>query len=216
MDHVDPVERGAASAPDVGFRSRTGELLLGRGLITQAQLDHALQVQARSGARLGSILLAMGAVRRLDLFRTLAELWSLPFLDLTDVPLDHDLMRTVPATVMAAEKWVPVRVEDGAVVIASTDRPTPHLQATVTAVFGMMPVRFAVTTEWDVNTALRQVFGATSSTTPSSGCAARRPTSRRHTRWPSGSASRWLRGRSCWSSPPRPHRRPRRWSRWWP
>jgi purine-binding chemotaxis protein CheW len=52
------------------FRS-LGALLLGRGLLTQGQLDQALDEQKRSGEKLGRILISRGWVREKDILLVL-------------------------------------------------------------------------------------------------------------------------------------------------
>jgi cellulose synthase/poly-beta-1,6-N-acetylglucosamine synthase-like glycosyltransferase len=155
-------EVGAASGRAVAIdHPRIGGLLVERGFITPEQLEQVLAIQTRTGALLGSILLALGMVRRIDVFRALADLWQMPFVDLTTTAIDEELVRRVPPQLMASERWIPVRVDQGAAVIATANRPTPQLQATVIATLGDVPVTYAVTTEWDINNALQRVFGDT-------------------------------------------------------
>ena len=54
-----------------------GEELVNVGLITQEQLDGALEMQKRSGGRLGDILLYQGVVSEQDLYRTIASLMQM-------------------------------------------------------------------------------------------------------------------------------------------
>ncbi len=65
------------AAPDSATDRRTvGDILLARGYITQAQLDHAIASQQRSGKPLGQVLVEAGAITRLELASALAEQWS--------------------------------------------------------------------------------------------------------------------------------------------
>ncbi len=63
-------------------RRRIGEALLVRGLITEDELQGAIDAQNSSGARLGTVLITAGLVSRLQLYRVLAEEWGVPFTDL--------------------------------------------------------------------------------------------------------------------------------------
>ncbi len=56
---------------------RLGDILLGQGLITQAQLDAALARQRREGGRLGNILIAMGVLSVDQLLTTLRNQQSI-------------------------------------------------------------------------------------------------------------------------------------------
>lgn len=52
---------------------KIGEILVGRGLITPAQLNDALGEQKRDGGKIGNILLRQGLISRRDLRQGLAE-----------------------------------------------------------------------------------------------------------------------------------------------
>ncbi len=70
---------------------RIGEMLMNEKLITQGQLEEALQAQVIFGGKLGTILLEMGAVGELDLARILSKQLGSPCLhpdQLTNIPED--------------------------------------------------------------------------------------------------------------------------------
>jgi len=52
---------------------RLGQTMLRRGLVSVAQIEAALGVQERSGARLGPILIELGACSEADLYQALAS-----------------------------------------------------------------------------------------------------------------------------------------------
>lgn len=61
-------------------RNLIGSILVEKGYITEEQLKEALNYQKNSGGRLGWILASLGYIRRIDLYKTLAEHFNLPFL----------------------------------------------------------------------------------------------------------------------------------------
>lgn len=63
----------ASSAPTITSRYLLGDLLIGKGLITNAQLEDALATQQRMGGRLGEILVVDGALTLTELQGALAE-----------------------------------------------------------------------------------------------------------------------------------------------
>ncbi len=68
-------------------RKRIGEVLIERGLITAPQLDAALGHQRQGGGRLGTTLVALGALSEGQLTVTLGELQGLQVVDLSrEVP----------------------------------------------------------------------------------------------------------------------------------
>lgn len=54
---------------------RLGVLFVEKGLVSEAALEEALEVQRRDGGRLGEILVARGAISRLDLANALSTQW---------------------------------------------------------------------------------------------------------------------------------------------
>lgn len=139
-------------------RRRLGDALLARNLVTEEQLDWALDVQARTGSRLGSILVASGVVKRLALYQALAEEWGAPFVDVPSASFDDDVLALVEPGRLAREGWIPLHREpDGAVLVATCEVPTEELRSRVEEALGS-PVRFAVTTDWDVQQGLRRAY----------------------------------------------------------
>ena len=65
-----------------GRPRRIGEVLVARGLLTQASLDEALAGQAGSGKRLGAYLVDSGTLHERDLAVALAEQFNLQVVDL--------------------------------------------------------------------------------------------------------------------------------------
>ncbi|MBS7457834.1 hypothetical protein [Coralloluteibacterium stylophorae] len=59
---------------------RLGDLLLGRGLVREADLERALELQPRVGGRIGSLLIRIGALSENQLLDALAEQLELPLL----------------------------------------------------------------------------------------------------------------------------------------
>lgn len=142
----------------VATRRRLGEALLARGLVAEEQLEWALDVQRRTGSRLGAILVASGIVKRLALYQALAEEWRTPFVDVTAIDLDPDLLAKVEPSRLAVECWLPLwRDPDGTVFVASCEEPTPQRMASIAEAMGE-PVRVGLTTDWDIQQGLRRGY----------------------------------------------------------
>ncbi|WP_064972350.1 glycosyltransferase [Modestobacter caceresii] len=149
---------GRHAAPE-----RLGTVLVEQGVLTEEQLAEALAQHERVGAPLGSVVLARGWVTRRELYVGLAAVWGadLAFVDPVDV--DEELARRFPAAMLARETWVPLRVEEDGdglpqVVVATAGRPSAHIAEVVVQRTGIPRVRQVVTTDWDVQRALRTVW----------------------------------------------------------
>ena len=95
---------GPALATVDRLQSRLGKMLVHRGLVTQAELDQALERQRETGERLGEALVAIDAVASGDVARVLAEHLRLPFIDLGDDAADMTLVGAISAA--AARRYV--------------------------------------------------------------------------------------------------------------
>ncbi|NPA26973.1 MAG: glycosyltransferase [Chloroflexi bacterium] len=140
---------------------RLGELLLQEGLIRPEDLDRALEMQRRTGSPLGQILIALGLVRRYDLYRLLARQWNLPFRDLLQDPPDPEVVRLGSPEQMLREGYLPLEREGNVWHIATARRPTPEREARIREQLGIPPddvVQFYVTTDWDIEQVIRDVF----------------------------------------------------------
>ena len=79
-------------------RLRLGELLLQAEMITEAQLQQALDVQKRSGHKLGRALTDVGAISEAQLYEFLAQHLDIDYLDLSKVKLEtQTVMRLAEA-----------------------------------------------------------------------------------------------------------------------
>ncbi|GHV05696.1 hypothetical protein FACS1894217_03020 [Clostridia bacterium] len=98
-----------------------GEMLLKAGLITEAQLRDALEVQATTGKRVGDIFVAKGILSNNDLMRILENQFNVPYVDLDKVTLNYDLTRLVPIALARRNNLVPVRIENSVLYVAIED-----------------------------------------------------------------------------------------------
>jgi hypothetical protein len=76
---LEAIREGSPMAAERGFRKLLGELMLEKGLITSSQLRDALREQERSHEKLGRVLIDLGYVSELDMFRCVSEQFGLPF-----------------------------------------------------------------------------------------------------------------------------------------
>ena len=92
-----PVDESPWRQPDrAGRFGRIGTTMIDRGLITNEQLDAALELQRTTGRRVGEILVEMGAISRFELARVLADHMGVPFVDLRAKPPDPILASAAP------------------------------------------------------------------------------------------------------------------------
>ncbi len=137
---------------------RLGEALVQEGLLSEADLQRALEVQARTGERLGRILIALGLVKRQQLYQVLAKIWNLPFVDLLQTPLDPKIGRAFDPQMLVQKRFFPFAERNAQLLVATAEQPTDTLLQTIHSIVPNTPVQFYVTTEWDIDYAIRQCF----------------------------------------------------------
>ncbi|SDO52267.1 Glycosyltransferase, catalytic subunit of cellulose synthase and poly-beta-1,6-N-acetylglucosamine synthase [Klenkia soli] len=142
---------------------RLGDVLLETGVITPEQLTEGLAQARRISEPLGSVLLAKQWITRRQLYVALADVWGTEMAFVDPVEVDPDLAQLFPYPQLAREMWVPLRTErtdDGElqVVVASSGRPNEHIEQEVRERTGIHRVHQLVTTDWDVQRALRTVW----------------------------------------------------------
>ncbi|MFH1281758.1 MAG: hypothetical protein ABIH91_03475 [Candidatus Omnitrophota bacterium] len=85
-----------------------GELLLDRGLISQAQLDQGLGLQREKGGLIGEILVELGFVKEDDIAQTLTAQYGFPYLPLGNYDVDKDITSIIPGRVARQYLLVPI------------------------------------------------------------------------------------------------------------
>ncbi len=101
---------------------RLGELLIKKNLLTQAQLEEALQAQVIFGGKLGTVLIEMGLITEDVLAEVLAQLLSIPCAKpghMQDIP--DDVIKIISPELAEKNKVVPVAVNGKKLTLAMAD-----------------------------------------------------------------------------------------------
>jgi type IV pilus assembly protein PilB len=112
------VDTTAALAP---ARRRIGDLFVERGMITDQQLAEALDVQRRTGGRLGEILIELEFITPVDAAEILAERLGMPFVNLDVVTIDEIVAQSIPEEVARRYRAIPIEEHDGVLRVAVAD-----------------------------------------------------------------------------------------------
>jgi len=135
-----------------------GDQLVNAGLISPELLGWALEVQERTGSRLGQILMAEGVVDRLDLYRLLAKHWDLEIVNVAHAELDRELLEHLDPADLARWGWIPLaRLDDGRIAVATSEPPTIDLRVEIEQAVGN-PVELVATTDWDILQGLHRAY----------------------------------------------------------
>ena len=88
---------------------RLGEMLIKAGLISQDQLEEALQLQKTNGGKLGYNLVRLGHVKEEDITSLLSEQYGVPAIHLEHFEIDESILKHIPADV--AQKYLVIPIE---------------------------------------------------------------------------------------------------------
>ena len=112
---------------------RLGEILLKESLITQDQLDKALEFQRSNGGKLGSCLAKMGYITDDDITGVLSRQYGVPSINLKYYEIDPNVIKLIPQDTALRYQVVPLSRVGSVLTIAMTDP---------TNVFAMDDIKF--------------------------------------------------------------------------
>ena len=98
-----------------------GELLLEKGLITAEHLAKAMDMRRRTGQRLDRALIELGCVTEQQLLEVISEQYGIPMVDLSDVRIDVETLRSLPPKLVYRRGLVPLEKQNGTLRVATSD-----------------------------------------------------------------------------------------------
>ncbi len=103
------------------FKERLGKQLVRAGVITQAQLDSALDIQTKTGSRLGEILAKEGYIKKKVLYEFLEKQMGIPHVDLENASIPGEIIALVDESIARRHKLVPVEKDNSILKVAMSD-----------------------------------------------------------------------------------------------
>ena len=138
---------------------KLGEMLVRAGMISQEQLDEALESQKTNGEKLGFNLIKLGYVKEDDITQLLSEQYGVPSINLRHFDIDETVINLIPSEV--AQKYLVLPVNrTGATLTISMADPTN--------VFAMDDIKFmtgynvepVVASEIAIREAIEKYYGS--------------------------------------------------------
>jgi len=112
---------------------RLGEILIKESLITQDQLEKALEFQRSNGGKLGSCLTKMGYITDDDITGVLSRQYGVPSINLKYYEIDPNVIKLIPQDTALRYQVIPLSRVGSVLTIAMTDP---------TNVFAMDDIKF--------------------------------------------------------------------------
>lgn len=100
---------------------RLGEILVEAGVLTEQQIEQALQLQKTSGKRLGTVLIENKFITEMQLIDTLRMQLGIDFVDLNNAKIDPAMVKYIPKNTAKQYRIVPFKVQGDRLWIAMDD-----------------------------------------------------------------------------------------------
>lgn len=127
-------------------RIRIGELLLKEGLISQETLDKALEIQRKSGDKIGRIFINMGAVDEKETLNLIAKQLNIPYIDLNHYEINKTLIPLLPEVYARRFRALVLGEEDGVLLVGMSDPQDINAFDAISRIL-KRPVKMAVVSE---------------------------------------------------------------------
>lgn len=146
-------------------RPLLGAILEQKFGLSEAKLLEALNVQQTKGGRLGEALLKIRAIEEDLLLQALAMQFEMPWLPHLDVnQVDHEWIKKVPIHFARRYRVLPLKMEEGAIVVATTDPLETAALDDLRLLLGM-PVKAVLTSTMSLLNCLNRTYDEVASPT---------------------------------------------------
>jgi general secretion pathway protein E len=138
---------------------RLGEILIERNLITQEDLERALELQRERGDKLGKILIDLGFIAQRDVLAALSRQWDIPLVSLDGPPAVSPELETLSPKFLRQFRCLPIALYDHSVTLAMADPLDFETRATVASCTGLT-VNAGLAPEQEILDAIDRYYGA--------------------------------------------------------
>jgi len=139
---------------------KIGEILVDAGLLTNAQIEEALNVSKRTGARLGRTLVNMGIVTEEGITQALAQQLGISSIPLAGIIIESQIIKLIPEILARKHKVIPIVKEGNSLKVAMFDPLNVLAMDDLKKASGceILPL---VATESEIQKAIDQYYGMT-------------------------------------------------------
>jgi type IV pilus assembly protein PilB len=94
--------------PTMARKQLLGNILLGRGMITQSQIKHVLQIQEKKGGYFGKLLVDLGYISEYEIVIALVIQCHIPYIAIDQYDIDQSTLKLVPREIARKYHVVPL------------------------------------------------------------------------------------------------------------
>ena len=140
-----------------GTRKKLGDILVEAGLIDQKILFKALETQKVQKKRIGQILINMGAADDEEIAKALARQLNIPFLRLSEVKIEHEILALIPPEMVENYLLIPIRKTDQGLLVAMVNPLEIYALEDLRFITGMA-INIAVASQKDILAAIEKYY----------------------------------------------------------
>ncbi len=141
-------------------RRLIGEILVERGVITQGQLDAALDLQRKTGGNeyIGEILIRMGYVNEIDIVTALVLQCNLPYIAVSKHDVSSEVLGLIPADFARRSRLVPLDRIGNILSVVMMNPMDETKRQEVERMTGCKIATF-ISTRSEIDTAIKRFYG---------------------------------------------------------
>jgi general secretion pathway protein E len=137
---------------------RLGEILIERRLLSEEDLERALELQRERGDKLGKILVDLGFVAHREVLSALSSQLDVPLISLDGPPAASPEIEALSPRFLRQSRCLPVALHDHTVTLAMADPLDFETRATVASCTGLA-VQTALASEQEILDAIDRYYG---------------------------------------------------------
>ena len=145
---------------------KLGEILLEEGMITEEQLEKAIEEQSKTSESLGFVLVKLGFITEDVLYHFLAMQVGTKFVDVGMLHIEEEVIRLANADIARKYKIIPIEKKPDKIIFATPNPLDPALQGNLKYELSLdkdYDLNFVVTTEGAIEGAIDKYYQAASS-----------------------------------------------------
>ncbi|HWJ03137.1 MAG TPA: ATPase, T2SS/T4P/T4SS family [Verrucomicrobiae bacterium] len=143
---------------NIGGRKLLGEILIEHGLISPEQLQEALDIQANTKEKIGSILVGLGYLSEPNLMAVLEFQLGIPYVNIAKTPVDSQIAQLIPENLAVRHKVIPIGKRGNKLILAMVD-PLNVFAIDDIRISTGMDITPVLAAESDISMAVKQYLG---------------------------------------------------------
>lgn len=138
-------------------KQRLGDILLNYHLISQEQLEKALEVQKEKKKKLGEVLVELDYIDENIILKTLEAQLQIPYVNLGDYVINPKAVRIISESVARRYNIIPLDIEEGKIILSMSD-PLDVLAVDDVKVITGLNVKVVISSKIDIQKAINQYY----------------------------------------------------------